>query len=219
MFQPVYNNYNHNHSNEEYIVVQKERSFRLARDVLGKPVIDRFGFKIGKVNDLAIANSFCKGECFPTVTGILVGKKFLSWANVKKIDQPNPHLRCGVNSHFTLAESLRRDDICPIPKDHMLLVKKILDEQLIDRHGRYIGRVDDIRLVYNIEEHALRVAGLYSGGLSVLMRIGVDVFGNVIPWTCVERIRSEKPTGIVLNFQRKTMPVAERYVLHEVRKI
>jgi len=202
--------------NEEYIVVQKEKSFRLARDVIGKPVIDRFGFKIGRVNDIAISGMSCNSTLtdakgvnysFPPVTGIMIGKKFIPWSSVKKI---------GMN--FTLQESVHREDICPIPKDHMFLVKKVLDEQLIDGNGRYIGRVDDIRMVYNIEEHVFRVAGLYSGALSVLMRMGVDVFGNVIPWTCVERIRNEKPTGIILNFSRK-MPMSERYTLHEVRKV
>jgi sporulation protein YlmC with PRC-barrel domain len=196
-----------NSCEEEFIVVQKEKSFRMTKDLVGKPVIDRFGFKIGRVNDLIISGILNAAP--PThIKGIMVGKKFIPWSYVKKL-----------GSCFTLKESLMRDDICPVPKDNLFLVKRVLDEQLIDGNGKYVGRVDDIRLTYNIEEHALRVAGLYSGGLSLLMRIGMDVFGNTIPWACVEKIRNEKPTGVVLNFQRSNASVAERFYLHEVRKI
>jgi sporulation protein YlmC with PRC-barrel domain len=194
-------------SSEEYMVVQKERSFRLTRDVLGKPVIDKFGFKIGKVNDIAISGTFSE-KSFPPVNGILIGKKFIPWSSIKKI-----------GSHFTLQDSLRKNDICPIPKGQTFVVKTILDEQLMDGNGRYVGRVDDIRLVYNVEEHVMCAAGVYSGALGIMMRMGMDVYGNVIPWTCIEKIRNEKPTGIVLNFHKKTIPVSERFALYGVRKV
>ncbi len=187
---------------QEFLLMQKEKSLRLTKDIMGRPVIDRFGFKIGKVRDTAISGSSCS-EAYPFVTGFMVEKKFVGWGMVEKI-----------SSHITLKESLRKNDICPIPRDHVFIGKKILDEQLMDAQGRSIGRVDDIRLVYDVNAHALKVAGLYSGASALLMRIGMDVFGNVIPWACVEKIRNEKPSGIVLNLQRKTMQASEKYSLY-----
>ncbi|MBI5061548.1 MAG: hypothetical protein HZB67_04515 [Candidatus Aenigmarchaeota archaeon] len=196
----------HDSRRNEYFLMQKEMSLRFSKDMIGRPVIDRFGFKIGKVRDVAIPLSSFK-EPYPTVAGFMVEKKFIKWGMIAKLGK-----------HLTLKESLRKGDICPIPRDQMFVGKKLLDEQLLDMQGKSIGRVDDIRLVYDATGSILKVAGLYSGASALLMRIGIDIYGNVIPWSCIEKIR-ENPSGIVLRFQGKSMPVSDKYMLYEAGRL
>jgi len=181
----------------------------LTDDIIGKIVLDSKGNKIGKVADLAISK-----DSFPTVEGIIISKtmsliklkkgkskKYIDWRHIEKIE----------NNKFIL----RNVNFTDIPTDKMFLVRDFLDEQLVDRKNQFIGRIDDIELIYSKNDNTLTVAGFYSGVSGIIMNIGTkkyatymqklfgkDIENDLIPWNNIKKV-CIKPKKIVVNFTIK----------------
>jgi len=210
------------------IAVHMYEPMRLTREVVGAPVTTRNGVVVGRVYDVYIRGS--------KVIGIMVGpeavhfhdvinvmkahktiphiirkarridhKKFISWKDVRKIK----------NCTFVLERDNKKKVRYSKPKG-ISLIKRVLDEQVADKANRYIGRVDEVQLVYVYGERNLEVVGFYSGASAMLTRIGLKTsvknmsrvfkikFGeDIIPWNLVKKISKEPPTRVILKIRVK----------------
>ena len=119
-------------------------------EMLGIPVIDSTGEKIGVVNDMGIAT----GEVFPHVTSLAFqgpGKTpfMISWRKyVESVD--NDAVRLAVP-----ATDIRFSYLQP---DEVLLARDILNKQIVDTQGLKVVRVNDIKLSSS-GENQLRLLG------------------------------------------------------------
>ncbi|WP_455139490.1 magnesium transporter [Thermophilibacter sp.] len=106
--------------------------------LLGNPVLDSEGEKIGTVSDLGIAT----GEVFPRITSLAFmgpGRTpfMISWRKfVDTYDEREVRLK-------VVATDLRFSYLQP---DEVLLARDILNKQIVDTHGMRVVRVNDLKL-------------------------------------------------------------------------
>ncbi|RRF88822.1 MAG: CBS domain-containing protein [Coriobacteriaceae bacterium] len=106
--------------------------------MLGKPVVDLDGERIGKVNDLGIAT----GEVFPRVTALAIegpGKTplMISWRKyVDSFDDDEVRLK-------VVATDIRFSYLQP---DEVLIARDLLNKQIVDTRGMRVVRVNDLKL-------------------------------------------------------------------------
>ncbi|MDY2776807.1 MAG: CBS domain-containing protein [Collinsella sp.] len=131
-------------------------------EMLGIPVIDSDGEKIGVVNDMGIAT----GEVFPHVTSLAFqgpGKTpfMISWRKyVDHVDTTGVHLRVP-------ATDIRFSYLQP---DEVLLARDIMNKQIVDTQGLKVVRVNDIKLSSS-GENQLRLLGAEVGARGLLRAI------------------------------------------------
>lgn len=105
---------------------------------IGLPVRDFLGEKLGTVKDLIVRPGLTE---YPPVTGLVVRIShrdiFLPWEQVERIDEHGVHLR---SVRLSLQSFERREG-------EVLLVKDVLDRQLVDVEGRRVIRANDLQLV------------------------------------------------------------------------
>ena len=179
-------------------------------EILGVPVIDSTGEKIGVVNDLGIAT----GEVFPHVTSLAFvgpGKTpfMISWRKyVARFDDDGVYLNCP------------RTDIrfSYLQPDEVLLNRDVMNKQIVDTQGLKVVRVNDVKLSA-AGENQLRLLGAEVGvrGLlramsPVLERVvakGAKMLGSPLPediiaWSYMDLLeRSTKQ--IKLSVSHKTL--------------
>jgi magnesium transporter len=106
--------------------------------MLGKPVLDSAGNRIGTINDIAIATR----EVFPRVTALaFLGPDktpfMLSWRKyVEQFDGDSVVLN-------VTAPEIRFSYLQP---DEVLLARDLLNKQIVDTHGKKVVRVRDLKL-------------------------------------------------------------------------
>lgn len=106
--------------------------------MLGRPVKDSTGVKIGTISDLAIQT----GEVFPRITSLAFqgpGKTpfMISWRKyVESFDEEGVTLK--VESHNIRFSYLQPDEV--------LLARDLLDRQIVDTQGAKVVRVNDLKL-------------------------------------------------------------------------
>ncbi|WP_085829887.1 magnesium transporter [Collinsella vaginalis] len=131
-------------------------------ELLGLPVIDSTGQKIGVVNDLGIAT----GEVFPHVTSLAFrgpGKTpfMISWR--KYVDHVDDN-KVVLNGPAT---DIRFSYLQP---DEVLLARDIMNKQIVDTQGLKVVRVNDIKLSSS-GENQLRLLGAEVGARGLLRAI------------------------------------------------
>ena len=106
--------------------------------MLGKPVVDSAGEKIGTISDLAIST----GEVFPRITSLAFqgpGKVpfMISWR--KYVDEfDDEGIRLSVDSPDIRFSYLQPDEV--------LLARDLMDRQIVDTQGLKVVRVNDLKL-------------------------------------------------------------------------
>lgn len=106
--------------------------------MIGKPVVDSTGEKIGTISDLAIST----GEVFPRITSLAFlgpGKVpfMISWRKyVNEFGEDGISLK--VESHDIRFSYLQPDEI--------LLARDLLNKQIVDTQGMKVVRVNDLKL-------------------------------------------------------------------------
>ena len=131
-------------------------------EMIGIPVIDSDGEKIGVVNDMGIAT----GEVFPHVTSLAFqgpGKTpfMISWRKyVDRVDETGVHLAVP-------ATDIRFSYLQP---DEVLLARDIMNKQIVDTQGLKVVRVNDIKLSTS-GENQLRLLGAEVGVRGLLRAI------------------------------------------------
>lgn len=126
--------------------------------MLGEPVIDSTGEKIGTISDLAIST----GEVFPRITSLAFqgpGRTpfMISWRKyVENFDETG--IRLSVESHNIRFSYLQPDEI--------LLARDLLNRQIVDTQGMKVVRVNDLKLSASGKQ--LRLVGAEVGMRGIL---------------------------------------------------
>lgn len=148
--------------------------------ILGKPVVDSTGEKIGKISDLAIST----GEVFPRITSLAFqgpGKVpfMISWRKyVDVFDETG--IKLTVEAHDIRFSYLQPEEV--------LIARDLLNRQIVDTQGMKVVRVNDLKL--SLSGPQLRLLGAEVGtrgilrGLSPLFETAVvaiaKIFGKQI---------------------------------------
>jgi magnesium transporter len=132
-------------------------------DLMGKPVVDIDGERIGRLKDLIISLS---GKiAHPEIVALVVewseGTCLVPFSDVTVLTAPAVSL------------ARRRQDIVPYKQGErdLYLVQDILDKQIIDTTGVRVVRVNDLELI-RVSNHFF-VANVDIGGLGLLRRLGL----------------------------------------------
>ncbi len=126
--------------------------------MMGKPVVDATGEKIGTISDLAIST----GEVFPRITSLAFqgpGKVpfMISWRKyVEEFDEGG--IRLSVPAHDIRFSYLQPEEI--------LLARDLLNRQIVDTQGMKVVRVNDLKL--SISGTQLRLLGAEVGARGIL---------------------------------------------------
>lgn len=171
--------------------------------ILKKPVLDLKGDEIGKVKDLVAV----KGNPLPKVSALIIEKKKklfnLPWSNLsifnKRIISANIH--CEDLQAYELNE------------DDLLIVRDILDKQIVDANGVRVVRVNDVKLE-GFDTDAVLVA-VDVGMRGIMRRLGIERGGedlmklfkkrlpyNLISWNYIQPLEP-KLTTISLTVPQK----------------
>ena len=130
--------------------------------LLGNPVYDSDGERIGRVSDLGIAT----GEVFPRVTALAVegpGRTplMISWRKyVDDFDEDEVSLK-------VVATDIRFSYLQP---DEVLIVRDLLNKQIVDTRGMRVVRVNDLKLS-DTSSAQLRLLGAEVGSRGLLRSI------------------------------------------------
>ena len=159
--------------------------------MMGKPVVDATGEKIGTVSDLAIST----GEVFPRITSLAFqgpGKVpfMISWRKyVNEFDEDGIVL--AVSAHDIRFSYLQPDEV--------LLARDLLNRQIVDTQGLKVVRVNDLKL--SVSGTQLRLLGAEVGIRGILRGLapwleraivaGAKVFGKriderIIAWNYMD---------------------------------
>ena len=172
-------------------------------EILKKPVLDPKGEEIGKLKDLVIV----KGEPLPKVSALIIEKKNkifkLPWTDLNIFNKR-------IISANVYGETLQ-------PYEHnekdLILVRDILDKQIVDANGAKVVRVNDVKLQgYNSEAVLIAVD---VGARGIMRRLGVERGGedlmklfkkhlpyNLISWNYIQPLEP-KLTKISLTVPRQ----------------
>ena len=159
--------------------------------MLGRPVLDASGEKIGTISDLAIS----AGEVFPHITSLAFQGPsktpfMISWRKyVSRFDAEGISLN--VDSHNIRFSYLQPDEI--------LLARDLLNKQIVDTQGMKLVRVNDIKL--SISGMQLRLLGAEVGARGILRGlapwienaalalgkvVGKKIPENIIAWNYID---------------------------------
>lgn len=164
-------------------------------ELVGMPVADVDGERIGRIEDVVAANR--GGIPHPDVVAVVVRRDgaqiIISYADLAVLIAPVVPL----NKHLKEIQPY-----VPLEND-LFLVRDVLDKQIIDTNGVRVVRVNDLELT-RVNE-AVYVANVDVGGMGLLRRIGLPRLAqrmsgnvrkgfatNVISWDDVELLHSDQ---------------------------
>lgn len=172
-------------------------------EILKKPVLDPKGDELGRVRDLVIV----KGEPLPKVSSLIIDRKKrllnLPWTDLNIFNKRI--ISANVYSEALQPYELREEDL--------LLVRDVLDKQIVDVNGVKVVRVNDVKLEgYNGEAVLIAVD---VGMRGIMRRLGVERRGedlmklfkkpipyNLISWNYIQPLEP-KLTTISLTVPRQ----------------
>lgn len=178
--------------------------------LVGNPVLDATGEKIGTVSDLGIAT----GEVFPRVTSLAFmgpGRTpiMISWRKyVDTYDEHEVHLKVP-------STDIRFSYLQP---DEILLARDILNKQIVDTRGMRVVRVNDLKLS-DTSSSQLRLLGAEVGMRGILRslspkveKVGVRIartFGHPVPeriiaWSYMDLVERDL-SNVKLSISHKTL--------------
>ena len=178
--------------------------------ILGNPVYDCAGERIGVVSDLGIAT----GEVFPRVTSLaFVGPGkipfMISWRKyVESFDEDEVHLKVA-------STDIRFSYLQP---EELLIARDLLNKQIVDTQGMKVVRVNDLKLS-DYGEKQLRLLGAEVGArgllrslspvleraaLSVSKTFGKELPERLIAWNYMDLIERDL-SDVKLSVTHKTL--------------
>ena len=178
--------------------------------LLGNPVLDLNGEKIGTVSDLGIAT----GEVFPRVTSLaFMGPGhtpfMISWRKyVDTYDEHEVHLK-------VVATDIRFSYLQP---NEVLLARDILNKQIVDTRGMRVVRVNDLKLS-DTNSSQLRLLGAEVGIRGILRSLSPGIerlalriahtFGKQLPekiiaWSYMDLVERDL-SDVKLSVSHKTL--------------
>ena len=152
--------------------------------LLGTPVIDADGNSLGRLREIAIT----PGSVAPLVSEMIWGRKnHLQAISPSGLEHaPNGELRLRRNAQprpFSMTEPL------------LLLDRDLMDQQIIDVHGRKVVRVNDVSLLWFSHEAGaeLRTLEVEVGTRGATRRL----LKGLAPKSTVERVISRIPSRVI----------------------
>jgi len=174
-------------------------------EIIRKPVLDPKGEDLGRVKDLAIV----RGDTLPMISALIIERK-------KKFYKL-PWSELNIFNKKIIASRSYRDSLAPyeFSEDDLLMVRDILDKQIVDANGAKVVRVNDIKLEgYN--DNAVLIA-VDVGMRGILRRLGIERGSeeflwlmkaqlpyNLISWNYIQPLRS-KLDAIALTVPRQML--------------
>jgi magnesium transporter len=135
--------------------------FRFLSSIIGRPVRDADGARLGKLTDLVVAT----GEHYPPVESLVLqgkdGRRQFPWSAVEQLGDAGLTLRAGAVSSTPPDQPLA---------DRIPLVEEILDKQIVDVHDAKLVRVNDLHFLEL--KGQLRVAHVDVGLRGLIRRMG-----------------------------------------------
>ena len=171
--------------------------------IFKKPILDPKGDELGRVKDLVIV----KGEPFPKVSALIIEKKNkvfkLPWTDLNIFNKR-------IISANVYGETLQPYDF---NEKDLLLVRDILDKQIVDANGAKVVRVNDVKLQgYNSEavliavdvgvRGIMRRLGVERGGEDLMKLFKKHIPYNLISWNYIQPLEP-KLTKISLTVPRQ----------------
>lgn len=156
-------------------------------ELLGAPVVDPSGAVAGRVRGLAIAPQ----EDPVRIAGLVVrtrqGDRLLSRDALQSVE--------GRSVRSLLAPAEWKELSGNGAEGYLLLERDLLDQQIIDVHGRKVVRVNDVDLEpVPINHHvALRVTGVDVGARGAVRRL----LKGVVPWPALRPLLEKIPPRII----------------------
>lgn len=140
--------------------------------LLGKPVFDNTGEKIGAISDVAIST----GEVFPRITSLAFRGPnktpfMVSWRKyVDSFDEDGGHVTLNCESHDIRFSYQQPNEV--------LLARDLLNRQIVDTQGLKVVRVNDLKLSQSGTQ--LRLLGAEVGTRGILRGLGLWVEKAVV---------------------------------------
>jgi len=172
-------------------------------EILRKPVLDPKGEELGRVKDLMVV----KGEPLPKISSLIIEKKRkafnLPWTDLNIFNKR-------IISANIYSERLKPYEM---GEEDLLLVRDILDKQIVDANGAKVVRVNDVKLE-GLNTEAVLIA-VDVGMRGIMRRLGVERGGedlmkllrsqlpyNLISWNYIQPLET-KLTAISLTVPRQ----------------
>ena len=153
-------------------------------ELIGDPVVDRVQDNIGRVKDIIIT----LGETFPRVTGFLITvgeeKKQVKVILIGEIDLVGKQfVSTRTTSDRVVLTNLRENEV--------LLLRDVMDQQVVDMDGARVIRVNDLKLAKVDQDIRLIAADVGLKGM--LRRLGLE---KIAGWL-FRLIRAELPEKLI----------------------
>lgn len=135
--------------------------------VLGRPVLDPDGTRVGTLRDLLVAAELP----YPPVRAAVIGNSHLQmvpWQDVASVTPRGTALRRPFD---------RGAYPPPADRDLIWMGRDVLDKQIVDTHGVKLVRVNDVALTPLNDE--LRVAGVDNSTAGLLRRLGLEWLARI----------------------------------------
>ena len=171
-------------------------------ELLGAPVYDSNGTTAGRVREVAIAPQDDLSRVAAVIVKTVSGDRFLPFSAISSFNG-------GVKSSKPMAEWQMLEG----SEGMLLLERDLLDQQVIDVHGRKVVRVNDVELYRDVFEHhqILKIASVdvgVRGAIRRLLKGAVPhaalrallrrVPPRAIPWEFVDLIESDPARRVKL---------------------
>lgn len=135
-------------------------------EIIKKPVLDPKGEELGKVKDLVVV----KGDPLPKVSALIIERKkklfCLNWTDLNIFNKK-------IISAKIYSDSLQPYELKEVD---LLIVRDILDKQIVDVNGAKVVRVNDIKLE-GLNTDAVLIA-VDVGMRGIMRRLGVERGGE-----------------------------------------
>ena len=150
-------------------------------EIIKKPVLDPKGEDLGRVKDMVII----KGDPLPRVSALIIERKkklfWLAWADLNIFNKK------------IISSNVFKDSLKPYEFDDndLLILRDILDKQIVDANGAKVVRVNDVKLE-GYKNDAILIA-VDVGMRGILRRLGVEsggedflkLFKKTLPFTLI----------------------------------
>jgi magnesium transporter len=154
--------------------------------LLGKPIFDAAGQRIGKVKDMVVKWD----GAAPRVTGIKYGRNTQGLVPIKFIAEVN-------GKHVQLTGEFAPDVMIPLQEDEIYVRKWLLDKQIIDFKGSKLVRVNDITLTWiaHKQQRGLVLVAVDIGIRGLFRRLGLEFLvksreNNFIGWQFIKPLEN-----------------------------
>jgi CBS domain-containing protein len=166
-------------------------------ELIGIPVVDRLQEPVGEVRDIILT----VGDVFPRVTGLLLQTPRDAVILMTEIDL--------IGKQFVVTKSVEeRIVFTKLRPEELLLVRDLMDKQIVDTEGARVIRVNDLKLAKVAQDVRLIAADVGFRGL--LRRLGglglfdfiLGIFGKKVPdtligWDHVEQLKTGRAKGMI----------------------